>query len=205
MALSRIALITLWLAASLWPISSAASSNNRCRCLYGQPCWPNDEAFSKLSQNLSQPLIHPVPAAAACYTNASSSGCSEVSTNFPNSTWRSDHPGAYQNINWEIYIETNGTIDACYLNTTLGATCQQGSIPPIGVDARTPQDVQAAVRFARDNNLRLVVKNTGHDYLGRSAGRGAFMIWTHHMKDLSYNDTFTPEGASSDTKASNGK
>ena len=31
----------------------------------------------------------------------------------------------------------------------------------IGVDARTPKDIQAAVNFAIQYNLKLVVKNTG--------------------------------------------
>ena len=68
-------------------------------------------------------------------------------------------------------------------------------MPPVGVDARSADDVQAAVKFVKQHNLKLVVKNTGHDFLGRSTAHGAFSIWTHHMKDLSYNPTFVPEGA----------
>jgi len=42
-----------------------------------------------------------------------------------------------QNTNFEAYMFQNGTIEACYLNVTLGFPCMQGSIPPIGVDVRT--------------------------------------------------------------------
>jgi len=91
----------------------------------------------------------------------------------------------------------NGTIDACYLNVTLGFPCKQGSIPPIGVDVRTAEDAQAAVKFANQKNLRLVVKNTGHDYLGRSTARGGFLLWTHNLKDKAYNAGFVPKGAPS--------
>ena len=66
-----------------------------------------------------------------------------------------------QSPNFETYEFANGTIDACYLNTTLGVPCTQGSVSVIGVDARSPSDVQAAVVFAQKYNLRLVVKNTG--------------------------------------------
>jgi hypothetical protein len=62
---------------------------------------------------------------------------------------------------FETFIFQNGTISGCYFNTTLGFPCGQGSVPPVGVDARTVQDVQAAVKFASKHNLRLVVKNTG--------------------------------------------
>lgn len=54
-------------------------------------------------------------------------------------------------------------------------------------------DVQAALEFVRRRNLRLVVKNTGHDYLGRSTGTGALSLWTHHLKSTE----FIPEYASS--------
>lgn len=44
--------------------------------------------------------------------------------------------------------------------------------------------IQLAVNFARNNNLRLVVRNTGHDFLGRNTGEGALSIWTHHLRDI---------------------
>jgi FAD binding domain len=77
----------------------------------------------------------------------------------------------------------------------IGVPCTQGSVPPDGVDARSANDVQAAVKFAKQHNLKLVVKNTGRDFLGRSTAHGGFSIWTHRMKDQSYNPTFLPEGA----------
>ena len=102
-----------------------------------------------------------------------------------------------QNTNFEAYWFRNGTIDACYLEINLGLPCKQGSIPPIGVDVRTVGDAQAAVKFADHKNLRLVVKNTGHDFLGRSTARGGFLLWTHNLKDKVYNAGFVPKGAPS--------
>jgi len=55
----------------------------------------------------------------------------------------------------------NGTIDACFLNTTLGIPCKQGSVPVIGVNATTPEDVPVAVQFAVHHDLKLVVKKLG--------------------------------------------
>lgn len=104
-------------------------------------------------------------------------------------------PGSMEAPNFESFIFKNGTISACYLNTSLGASCEQGNVPVIGVDARTPQDIQAAINFALQYDLKLVVKNTGHDFLGRSAGRGAFVVWTHNMKNITYDAQFTPQGA----------
>ncbi|KAK7470124.1 hypothetical protein VKT23_001565 [Stygiomarasmius scandens] len=185
---------TLWWIASL--LASGVLSQPRCRCLYGESCWPSDDEFSQLQLKLSQPLIRPVPPESACYPESDPSGnCTDVTLNAQDGRWRSDQAGSMQSPNFETFIFPNGTIEACYLNATLGFPCTQGNVPPIGVDARTVEDVQAAVVFAAEHDLRLVVKNTGHDFLGRSSARGAFMIWTHHLKNTTFNANFVPEGA----------
>jgi hypothetical protein len=97
--------------------------------------------------------------------------------------------------NFESFIFKNGSISACYMNTSLGIQCEQGSVPIVAVDARSVSDIQHAVKFATTYNLRLVIKNTGHDFFGRSTARGGFMLWTHHMKDITYNESFVPAGA----------
>ena len=167
-----------------------------CRCLYGNPCWPNEDEFAKLGSQLSQTILQPRPPASACYPPSSlSSNCSDVTAHFTDGNWRSDQPGAMQSINFETFAFPQGHVEACYLDTKLGIPCEQGSVPPVGVDARSASDVQAAVNFARHHNLRLVVKGTGHDFLGRSTGRGSFLIWTHHMKQTVHNPAFVPKGA----------
>jgi len=164
-----------------------------CRCLYGDDCWPD---FSSLSTQLSQPLIRPVPPESACYPSSSPSGnCTDVIQGTTDGNWRANQSGSMQSPNFETFIFENGTIDACYLNTTLDFACKQGSVPVIGVDARSASDIQAAVKFVNKHNLRLVVKNTGHDFLGRSTARGSFLIWTHNMKNITYNASFVPDGA----------
>lgn len=65
-------------------------------------------------------------------------------------------------------------------------TCTLGGYPTYAVDATSAAQVQLAVNLARRRGLRLVVKNTGHDFLGRSSGAGALAVWTHHLKDLAF-------------------
>ena len=188
---------------------------NQCRCLSSDPCWPSSSDFASLASQVSQPLLHPVPPESACYPVSHPSGdCATVQQSTTDGIWRAAQPGAMQSPNFETFTFPNGTISACYLNTTIGAPCQQGSISVIGVDARTVSDVQAAVKFASKHNLRLVVKGTGcvprllllmshhlscflasHDNMGRSTARGSFMIWTHNFQDLVYNPAFVPHGA----------
>lgn len=50
--------------------------------------------------------------------------------------------------------------------------------------AESAQDIVAAVNFARENKLKVVIKGTGHDYLGRSCDGEALLIWTHRMRKI---------------------
>ena len=138
-----------------------AATTSQCKCVYGEPCWPSFVDFAKLSAEVPEPLLRPLPPASPCYTSANSTECAEVVNRWHDGNWRADQPGSMQAPNFETYTFPDGTIEACYLNTTLGMPCGQGSVPVFGVDARSTWDVQAAVKFAARHNLRLVVKNTG--------------------------------------------
>ena len=62
------------------------------------------------------------------------------------------------------------------------------------VAARNAHDIAAAVNFARENNLRLVVKGGGHSYQGTSNAPDSLLIWTRHMHDIEMHDAFVPQG-----------
>ncbi|KAI0329054.1 FAD-binding domain-containing protein [Cubamyces sp. BRFM 1775] len=189
-----LSLISL-LIACLAGVLPSARSVQHCRCTYGDACWPSSGDFNRLEQQLSRSLIYPSPYAKPCYINATSPACTAIMDSRDDGNWRASQPGAMQSPNFETYTFANGTVDACYLETSLGTPCHQGSVSVVGVDAHTVEDIQAAVAFASQHNLRLVVKNTGHDYLGRSDGRGSFSVWTHNLKNVTVHSTFRPSGA----------
>ena len=68
------------------------------------------------------------------------------------------------------------------------ARCTLGGFPSFAVNVSTVAQVQLAVNYARRANLRLVVKNTGHDFLGKSCGAGALSVWTHHLASIEFLD-----------------
>lgn len=68
--------------------------------------------------------------------------------------------------------------------------CTLGGYPYYIVNATTVAQIQLAVNMARNLDLRLVIKNTGHDFSGKSSGEGALSIWTHNMKTLEYQPQF---------------
>jgi len=56
--------------------------------------------------------------------------------------------------------------------------------------------IQLAVNFARNNNIRLVIKNSGHDFNGKSIGGHSLSIWVHNLKGITYQDDYTsPTGS----------
>lgn len=74
------------------------------------------------------------------------------------------------------------------------------SVSPYAVAAEITRDIVSAVKFARKHNLKLVVKGTGHDYLGRSNAANSLLVWTHKMKRIDVHDAFIPRGAPGETE-----
>ena len=66
---------------------------------------------------------------------------------------------------------------------------------PYVVVANSAADIVAAVKFAKKHHLKLVVKGTGHDYLGRSCAPHSLLIWTHLMRNINLHEAFIPSGA----------
>lgn len=47
---------------------------------------------------------------------------------------------------------------------------------------------------AKQHNIRLIVKSSGHDYQGRSNAPQSLSIWTHHINSIEIHETFKPTG-----------
>lgn len=75
---------------------------------------------------------------------------------------------------------------SCLPTTNSSGSCTVGGYSSYAVNVSTVAQVQLAVNFARNAGIRLVVKNTGHDFNGKSTGAGALGIWTHNLKDIKY-------------------
>ena len=68
------------------------------------------------------------------------------------------------------------------------APCTVGSYIQYAVNASGASDYRKTIEFTKKHNIRLVIRNTGHDYLGKSSGPGAVGIWTHNLKELAILD-----------------
>lgn len=63
------------------------------------------------------------------------------------------------------------------------------------IAAESSEDLAAGVRFCQQYGVRLVVKGTGHDYLGRHCAPDSLLLWTHLMRNVQVHDAFVPQGA----------
>ena len=68
------------------------------------------------------------------------------------------------------------------------ASCVVGSYVQYAVNASEAADYQKTIAFTKKNNIRLTIRNTGHDYNGKSTGAGAVAIWTHYLKSIEFLD-----------------
>jgi hypothetical protein len=85
--------------------------------------------------------------------------------------------------------------DSVALTQTLGWVDAWTSMPSAyAVSAQTTADVVAAVDFAREHRLRLVVKGGGHSYQGTSNAADSLLIWTRAMNTITLHDAFVPAG-----------
>ncbi|KAL9023674.1 MAG: hypothetical protein Q9196_007050, partial [Gyalolechia fulgens] len=66
--------------------------------------------------------------------------------------------------------------------------CTLGNYVNFAINVTEPSHIAKGLAFAQKHNIRLIVRNTGHDYNGKSTGAGALAIWTHFLKDLKFLD-----------------
>ncbi len=140
----------------------------------GDKAWPNAASWDKLKQQVGGRLI-PVPSPLApCGEGPASPACAARIEELRNPYFISEQPGGTQ---------TSGWLDAWT------------SAPSVyAVAAENTEDVVAAVNFARENNLRLVVKGGGHSYQGTSNSADSLLIWTRHMHAIMLRDEFVAAG-----------
>ncbi|CAO2655081.1 Nn.00g118140.m01.CDS01 [Neocucurbitaria sp. VM-36] len=76
--------------------------------------------------------------------------------------------------------------NSCSPFEDVSATCSLGNMAPYAINVQVWTDIAAGFEFAKQKNIRVTVKNTGHDYLGRSAGEGSLALWMHNLNDTSW-------------------
>jgi FAD/FMN-containing dehydrogenase len=137
------------------------------------PAWPAEADWERLSKDVGGQLVKVKPLLSDC-ADGSATPCNAVLKDLTNPYYVGDDPAATMTVGW---------VDAWMSAPSAYA-----------VAAKSTADVVAAVNFARDNKLRLVVKGGGHSYQGTSDSADSLLIWTRAMDAIVLHDAFVGEG-----------
>src|SRR5262249_45783557 len=142
----------------------------------GEPGWPGPAEWAKLRNSVGGRLVTVESPFAACTPDPGSLACTDL----------------FQNLRNPFYIG-----DSAALTQTLGWTDAWTSQPSVyAVLAQSSADVAAAVNFAREHRVRLVVKGGGHSYVGGSNAPDSLLIWTRpNLRAVQLHSRFVPRGA----------
>ena len=135
----------------------------------GDPGWPDEQAWEKLNDSVKGSLIK--------LKNPFVSPAPDLFEDLKNPYYIGDTPELTQTLGWANAWKSSPSIYA--------------------VAAETADDVAEAIRFAKKNNLRLVIKGGAHSYLGNSNAPDSLLIWTRKMNSITVNDSFIPQGSPS--------
>lgn len=138
----------------------------------GDPGWPDTAGWERLNQRVGGRLLSVRSPIEAC--REAPAGCASLLESLKNPYRLGDEPGLTQTLGW---------VDAWTSRPSIYA-----------VAARTAGDVAAAVDFAREHRLRLVVKGGGHSYKGASNAADSLLVWTRAMDAVTVHDGFVPAG-----------
>jgi FAD/FMN-containing dehydrogenase len=154
--------------------ASHATRSLQRRVRPGDPGWPAAVQWQRLNAAVGGNLIRVQPLFSACASDPAGAACKDVIASIRNPFYIGDQPAG---------TEVSGWLDAWTPAPSAYA-----------VKARNTAEVVAAVNFAREHELRLVVKGTGHSYQGTSNAADSLLIWTRAMNDITLHDAFVPRG-----------
>ncbi|ODU66284.1 MAG: FAD-linked oxidase [Rhodanobacter sp. SCN 65-17] len=173
--LLKAALAAPFLPFALSPLASAMTGSRHGAIRHpvrpGQSGWPSAAQWDALKRRVGGRLIQPEsPFAPAAPAAARAKALEQLQNPF----FLGDQPALTQTSGW--------------------AGAWQSQPSAYAVVAESAADVAAAVDFAREHHLRLVVKGGGHSYQGTSSAPDSILVWTRQMNHTELHDAFVPHG-----------
>ncbi|EUC48327.1 hypothetical protein COCMIDRAFT_34203 [Bipolaris oryzae ATCC 44560] len=171
----------LLLGALQFTASLADAAPAGCYRLPGDADWPATEAWSILNSTVNGKLVATVPIGSPCHDPTyDADACSALKSEWLNPL---THTPSSHSVMQSYFAN-----QSCDPFSDRSIPCTLGNYVSYSVKATEAKDVVSALKFAKDQNIRVVVRNTGHDFLGRSTGAGALAIWTQSLKSITFGD-----------------
>lgn len=182
-AFSRVVLSSSLVLLAAITIRALPDSRQECRSVPGDASWPSSADWDAFNTTVHGRLIATIPISAPChvssYNGSSLSTYNQQRCDALRQTWFLPETHLPSPSSPMAYQFTNNT---CNPWLSPDSPCTLGGHVAYSVNATSADDFKETIQFAKRNNIRLVIRNTGHDYLGKSTGAHALAIWTHYMK-----------------------
>ncbi|KAI1263594.1 FAD binding domain protein [Xylariaceae sp. FL1019] len=184
--------ISLWVAiitalniqsSSAHPTSSG--KNKTCKFIPGDQGWPTTHDWDAFNATLGGKLLTPHQLGRVCHNP----DYDEEACNYVRKQW--NQPSLHD-VSSSSVMAAAVAHESCDPFTSRELPCSPGNSVTYVVNATGVSDLTKAIVFAHERNIRLVIRNTGHDYLGKSTGQWALSVWTHHMKQTEYLQYVSP-------------
>lgn len=192
-------MLAVWFFFSL-NLIAAATTDPGYHCRPGQPCWPTILEWRRFNSSIDGHLYETIPIAGSCYKNSphyNKADCEVVQKYYGDSVLRGEHFGQTYWLNWETCHNSGCALLETNPSEILYSHCSLGGLASYYVDVRSTSHISATLQFAKVHNLRISIKNTGHDFHGRSSLPNTLAIWTKNLDTLNFYSSFTAHNCSS--------
>ncbi|KAI2635878.1 FAD-binding domain-containing protein [Hypomontagnella submonticulosa] len=171
-------------AASAADIISQKQPDN-CKYLPDDADWPSQDEWGTLNSTVGGRLVATIPLGSPCHDPTFDEElCASLQEEW---LYSSVHLKSSSSVMAPLFAN-----QSCDPWQPRSKPCTLGNYVSYAVNVSGPDDVIAALKFVNEKNLRFVIRNTGHDYLGRSTGAGALSVWLHALKSTKILDWDSP-------------
>jgi FAD/FMN-containing dehydrogenase len=172
--LKSVAALPLLALGSSPPAPPPAAATRVKRVRPGDPAWPTAADWQKLNDAVGGALLPGHALFSPCESDRGSAACKDLLDNIRNPFYIGDQSAGTQVSGW---LDGWTPAPSAYV-----------------LRARHSADVAAAVNFARERRLRLVVKGGAHSYQGTSNAPDSLLVWTRALNQVTPHDAFVPAG-----------
>lgn len=147
--------------------------------------WPSFDDWQALNSSIGGALLKTVPVASSCYRGnpfRSSLACAAVSAGWNSTDFHAMLP---ESVAYPIFAN-NSCLPPGSPGYLANRGCTLGGLPAYVVNATAEWQIASAMRWASARGIRIIIKGTGHDLLGRSSGAHSLSIWTHNFRTLEF-------------------
>ncbi|KAI1264013.1 hypothetical protein F5Y18DRAFT_392247 [Xylariaceae sp. FL1019] len=163
-----------------FPAATASTLAPTCKYIPGDSGWPGAHQWAELNSTVQGRLIATIPLASVCHASGpyasrfNPSACAALKPLWDYSQVHFEDPAS---------IMAGWFQQSCNPFSPSNTTCTLGDFAAYSIKVDGVDDVIAGIQFAKKNNVRLVIKNTGHDATGKSTGKGSLSLWMQGLKE----------------------